>query len=380
MNKNIRRFLSALLLAIFLLSTGLLVRYHLHRQQNRESQALELAFRGDPSSESTAPQFSQELSHRDTPLWIPAPFQEDPAPTITLPGEGAVMAQPPAPPWVPEATPYGEALESCPDAEIDYSHTRDGYVMARYLTPTDLRLKVLIKSPTITYSYDLPPGEWTVFPLSDGSGSYQVGIYRNVSGSRYALVISADFHAELQDEFAPFLRPNQYVNYTADSQVVQKAAALTGDMRLLPPDTESIIRDIYHTANRSITHYLQTGDDDFSFSIPGLARFRVNTYRQRGSMAAVIRVVSFDIPDWQEVHIPKAVMDLADIQSGMSLSNAYRKQEAAKKDAEIAELKRQLEAEKQNKRNRSNSPGSQRDSGGRRMTSDHDKFEQALFG
>lgn len=71
---------------------------------------------------------------------------------------------------------------------------------------------------------------------------------------------------------------------------------------------------------------------------------------------------------------------MADIQSGMSLSNAYRKQEAAKKDAEIAELKRQLEAEKQNKRNRSNSPGSQRDSGGRRMTSDHDKFEQALFG
>ena len=71
---------------------------------------------------------------------------------------------------------------------------------------------------------------------------------------------------------------------------------------------------------------------------------------------------------------------MADVQSGMSLSNAYRKQEAAKKDAEIAELKRQLEAEKQNKKNRSNSPGSQKDSGGRRMTSDHDKFEQALFG
>ena len=71
---------------------------------------------------------------------------------------------------------------------------------------------------------------------------------------------------------------------------------------------------------------------------------------------------------------------MADVQSGMSLSNAYRKQEAAKKDAEIAELKRQLEAEKQNNKNRSNSPGSQKDSGGRRMTSDHDKFEQALFG
>ena len=69
---------------------------------------------------------------------------------------------------------------------------------------------------------------------------------------------------------------------------------------------------------------------------------------------------------------------MADVQSGMSLSNAYRKQEAAKKDAEIAELKRQLEAEKQNKKNRSNSPGSQKDSGGNRSRSPEDDFFAAF--
>ena len=89
--------------------------------------------------------------------------------------------------------------------------------------------------------------------------------------------------------------------------------------RLIPTDTEQIITELYQTAGRSMDQYLRQGDDDYSFSLPALARFRVNTYRQRGSMAAVIRVVSFDIPDWQEVHIPKAVMDLADIQSGMVL-------------------------------------------------------------
>ena len=89
--------------------------------------------------------------------------------------------------------------------------------------------------------------------------------------------------------------------------------------RLIPADTEQIITELYQTAGRSMDQYLRQGDDDYSFSLPALARFRVNTYRQRGSMAAVIRVVSFDIPDWQEVHIPKAVMDLADIQSGMVL-------------------------------------------------------------
>ena len=91
------------------------------------------------------------------------------------------------------------------------------------------------------------------------------------------------------------------------------------EQRLMPADTEQVITELYQTAGRSMDQYLQWGDDDYSFSLPALARFRVNTYRQRGSMAAVIRVVSFDIPDWQEIHIPERVMNLADMQSGMVL-------------------------------------------------------------
>ena len=89
--------------------------------------------------------------------------------------------------------------------------------------------------------------------------------------------------------------------------------------RLMPADTEQVITELYRAAGRSMEQYLQRGDDDYSFSLPALARFRVNTYRQRGSMAAVIRVVSFDIPDWRAIHIPEAVMNLADVQSGMVL-------------------------------------------------------------
>jgi len=89
--------------------------------------------------------------------------------------------------------------------------------------------------------------------------------------------------------------------------------------RLLPPDTERLITALYTAAQRPMDSYLRTGDDDFSFSVPGLARFRVNAYRQRGSMAAVVRIVSFDIPDWQEWGIPAQVMDLADTHSGMIL-------------------------------------------------------------
>ena len=91
------------------------------------------------------------------------------------------------------------------------------------------------------------------------------------------------------------------------------------DQRLTPEDTEQVISELYRVADRSMEHYRRCGDDDFSFSISSLARFRVNTYRQRGSMAAVIRVVSFDIPDWQTIGIPEAVMDLAEVTSGMVL-------------------------------------------------------------
>lgn len=92
-----------------------------------------------------------------------------------------------------------------------------------------------------------------------------------------------------------------------------------GETRLLPPDTRQILTEIYQTAGRSMEPLLQLGDDDFSFSVLGVARFRVNAFRQRGSLAAVIRLVSFDIPDWQAIHIPPQVMELASLTSGMVL-------------------------------------------------------------
>ncbi|MBQ6720038.1 MAG: PilT/PilU family type 4a pilus ATPase [Oscillospiraceae bacterium] len=92
-----------------------------------------------------------------------------------------------------------------------------------------------------------------------------------------------------------------------------------GQQRLLPEDTKQVVTEIYAAAGREIEGFLARGDDDFSFAIPGVARFRVNAYRQRGSMAAVIRIVSFDIPDWQAIGIPESVMGLSELTEGMVL-------------------------------------------------------------
>ena len=90
--------------------------------------------------------------------------------------------------------------------------------------------------------------------------------------------------------------------------------------RLMPNDTELFIRSIYELAgNRSIERFLETGDDDFSFAIPGLSRFRVSTYKQRGSLAAVIRIIAFELPHPDEIGIPPAVLSLTSMTKGLIL-------------------------------------------------------------
>lgn len=147
---------------------------------------------------------------------------------ITVESEAVALieAPPPAVSVVLEALPSGIHEERCADAVIDYSHTEDGYIMARYTAQTDKRLKLRITGPTTTYTYNLPVDQWTVFPLSDGNGSYKAALYINTRDSKYASVMTAEFPVALKDEFAPFLRPNQYVDYSGAVNTVAKGAEL----------------------------------------------------------------------------------------------------------------------------------------------------------
>ena len=106
---------------------------------------------------------------------------------------------------------------------------------------------------------------------------------------------------------------------SAVSEKIDGHICPVADTKLLPPDTEKLIYEIYSIAKRPIDNYLARGDDDFSFSIPNLARFRVNAYKQRNSMAAVIRIVSFDVPNWESINILPQVMDVAETTHGMIL-------------------------------------------------------------
>ena len=91
-----------------------------------------------------------------------------------------------------------------------------------------------------------------------------------------------------------------------------------GDI-MKPATIEPVIDEIYAAARREKTILDKGLDDDFSFSVPELGRFRVNVFRQRGSLSAVIRVIKFGIPDYRELGIPESVLSLADNMTGLVL-------------------------------------------------------------
>lgn len=90
--------------------------------------------------------------------------------------------------------------------------------------------------------------------------------------------------------------------------------------RLLPDHTRELLCEIYSQAgNRDMDRLHEKGDDDFSFAIPGLSRFRVSAYKQRGALSAVIRIITFDLPKIEELGIPDFVISLANSSKGMVL-------------------------------------------------------------
>ena len=144
--------------------------------------------------------------------------------------EAVALADAPAAlPTELNAVASGVLVKKNNKAIIDYSNTKDGYVMVKFTAATDKRLKALVKGPNTAdaYNYNLTAGEWATFPLSDGNGKYQVTVHENVSGTKYASVLSLSCDVTLTDEFAPFLRPNQYVDYASAPNSVAKAKELT---------------------------------------------------------------------------------------------------------------------------------------------------------
>jgi twitching motility protein PilT len=94
-------------------------------------------------------------------------------------------------------------------------------------------------------------------------------------------------------------------------------AHLEGYQPLSGEETEKAFRDMAEA--RSLTEFEEDGEADFAYSIRGLARFRVNVFKQRGSVSIVCRAIPFEIRSVEELGLPAVVTSLAEEARGIIL-------------------------------------------------------------
>lgn len=154
-------------------------------------------------------------------------------------------------------TASGEEVYGNEIVSIDTSNVTEGYFMVRY-SGTAEKARIQVNTPDgDTYSYVLRTGDYQAFPLSCGDGEYQIDVYEHVYDNKYALSYSQCATVKLGDEFKPFLYPNQYVWFTADSDVVTYGRELSS----LSSDDLTYVENVFNYVIDNITYDTELAKD-----------------------------------------------------------------------------------------------------------------------
>jgi len=116
-------------------------------------------------------------------------------------------------------------------ATVDFTHINEGYIMAKYEGDNPKIKLQITEDGGETYTYDIVPNiDYTAFPIQE-SGNYTIAVFLNVEGDKYTPAAQEYVAATLTDEFTPYIRPNQYVEFNASSLAVAKGAELSAGTR-----------------------------------------------------------------------------------------------------------------------------------------------------
>lgn len=149
---------------------------------------------------------------------------------------------------VPQAS--GTVTHGNSVATLDISHAAQGYCMMKY-TGSVPKIKVQITKGSTQYTYDLNArNAYEVFPFSEGDGTYSVKLFEQVSGNQYSQALSKDVSVKLSDPFLPFLYPNQYVDFSAESAVVRTGAQVAAGAA----DEMGVVTAVYHYVVENLTY------------------------------------------------------------------------------------------------------------------------------
>ncbi|MBE5971688.1 MAG: PilT/PilU family type 4a pilus ATPase [Lachnoclostridium sp.] len=111
-----------------------------------------------------------------------------------------------------------------------------------------------------------------------------------------------------------FMIPGMPISYKINGEILP-----INDKKIFPDIMDQLIKEIYAIAGNRNIQKIEHGDDDFSFSVSGLARFRASIMKQRGSLAAIIRVVRFELPDPKQLGIPNSILGISSLKKGLVL-------------------------------------------------------------
>lgn len=139
---------------------------------------------------------------------------------------------------------------------MDASHTDQGYLMVKY-TGSNGKIKVQVTKQT-TYTYNLNARDaYEVFPLTEGNGSYTIKVFENISGNQYAQAFSQTVQVNLENQFSPFLYPNQYVNFNQNSNAVavsaQVAAGAADQLGIVTNVFDYVVTNLTYDHNKAAT-------------------------------------------------------------------------------------------------------------------------------
>lgn len=178
------------------------------------------------------------------------------ATTATTAATTPATTSPPKPvvpvtvPTIKAATSPMTSAQIEENAVIDYSNISQGYISARY-SGTSARAKLRIICGDTVNDHDLnADGAFEYYPLTEGSGDYNIQLYEQLEGKLYSEVINITVTADIASEVAPYTYPNRYVMYEQDSDCVYKAAEVCAGVT----DTIEKIAAIFGYITENITY------------------------------------------------------------------------------------------------------------------------------
>lgn len=154
-------------------------------------------------------------------------------------------------PHVMTPTADGVVISGNDSILIDISNSSEGYICASYRGISD-KIKFFVITPDqVRYTYDLSMSEeWSVLPLTGGNGTYTFDVREHVQDDLYSNLYVSDYDVTLNDEFRPFLYPNQFTWFTADTAAVAEASQLAADAKT----GLDVVGNIYNYVIKHITY------------------------------------------------------------------------------------------------------------------------------